>query len=155
MFSSSVFFMSVVFNLFCILQSWIITPEFQSGLICFINLHWSVNPRMVSVFACILPEKNPVLYIHSLFILFFFLGPNLQHMEVLRLGVELELQLPAYTPATATWDPSCVCALHHSSRQCQILNPLREARDQTHVLMDMSLVRYCWATTGTFHFYFL
>ena len=37
-----------------------------------------------------------------LFIYFFFLGPHLQHMEVSRLGVESELQLPAYTTATAT-----------------------------------------------------
>ena len=33
---------------------------------------------------------------------FFFLGSHLQHMEVPRLGVELELQLPAYATATAT-----------------------------------------------------
>ena len=36
--------------------------------------------------------------------------------------VELELQLLAYTTATATPDPSWVCNLHHSSRQCWILN---------------------------------
>ena len=30
------------------------------------------------------------------------------HMEVSRLGVESELQLPAYTRATATRDPSCI-----------------------------------------------
>ena len=42
------------------------------------------------------------------FVLFLvFLGPLLRHMEVPRLGVELELQ-PAYTRATATRDPSCV-----------------------------------------------
>ena len=35
---------------------------------------------------------------------FVFLGPHLWHMEVPRLGVELELQLPAYTTATATPD---------------------------------------------------
>ena len=40
------------------------------------------------------------------------------------------------------WDPSCVCNLHHSSRQRQILNPLGEARDQTHGLMGASGVRY-------------
>ena len=40
-----------------------------------------------------------------------------------------------------TWDPSHICSLHHSSRQCQILNPLSEARDQTHILMDTSRVR--------------
>ena len=49
-------------------------------------------------------------------------------MEVSRLGFELELQLLAYTIATETWDLSYVCDLHHSSRQGQILNPLREDR---------------------------
>ena len=61
-------------------------------------------------------------------------------MEVPRLGVELELKLPAYTRATAMLDPSLICDLHHSSRQRRILNPLSEARDQTCVLMDMSQV---------------
>jgi len=64
-------------------------------------------------------------------------------MEVPRLGVELELQLPAYVIATAMPDPSHVCDLHHSSRQRQILNPLSEARDRTCVLMDTSRIRYC------------
>ena len=46
-------------------------------------------------------------------------------------------------PATATSDPSRVCDLHHSSQQCQILNPLNRARDGTHVLMGASQLRYC------------
>ena len=50
-------------------------------------------------------------------------------MEVLKLGVELELQLPAYTTATAMPDLSHVFDLPHSSQHCQILNPLSEARD--------------------------
>ena len=45
---------------------------------------------------------------------FVFLGPYPWHMEVPRLGVKLELRLPAYTTATATWDLSHVCDLHHS-----------------------------------------
>ena len=52
-------------------------------------------------------------------------------MEVPRRAVESELQLPAYTTATATWDSSLVCALYHSSQQHtanQILNPLSGAR---------------------------
>ena len=61
-------------------------------------------------------------------------------MEVPKLGVELELQLPAYTTARATRDPSYFCNLQHSSRQCWILNPLSEARDWTRVLMDPSWV---------------
>ena len=55
----------------------------------------------------------------------FFLGSHLQHMEVPRLGDELELHLPAYTTATATWDPK----------------PLSRTRDQTRILMDTSRVR--------------
>ena len=70
--------------------------------------------------------------------LFFFLGPHLWHMEVHELEVELELQLPAYTTATVTRDPNCICNL--CLQQCQILNPLREARDQTCILMDTSRV---------------
>ena len=37
---------------------------------------------------------------------FFPLGPRLRHMEVSRLGAELELQLLAYTTATAMPAPS-------------------------------------------------
>jgi len=59
-------------------------------------------------------------------------------MEVPRLGVEWELQLPAYTTVTAMPDLSHVYDLHHSSRQDWILNPLSEARDQTLILMDTS-----------------
>ena len=56
--------------------------------------------------------------IGSIFLAFFsffffgFLGPYLWHMEVPRLGVELELQVLAYTTATAMGDPSHICDLH-------------------------------------------
>ena len=61
-------------------------------------------------------------------------------MEVPRLGVKSELHLPAYITATATPDPSCACNLHQSSQQQWILNPLIEARDRTHVLMDIRFI---------------
>jgi len=70
-------------------------------------------------------------------------------MEIPRLGVELQLQLPAYITATATQDLSHVCDLHHSSRQHQILNIPSKARDRTHVLMDTSQICFHWATRGT------
>ena len=72
----------------------------------------------------------------TFFFFFVFLGPHLWHMEVPRLGGKLELQLPAYATATARGDPSLICDLHHSSWRHRILNPLSEARDRTHVLMD-------------------
>ena len=49
------------------------------------------------------------------------------HMEVPRLGVELDLS----------------CRPMPEPQQCQILNPLSEARDRTHVLTDTSGVHYC------------
>ena len=69
------------------------------------------------------------------------LEPHPWHMEVPRLVVELELQLLAYTTATATPDPSRVCDLHHSSWQRQIVNPLSKARDQTLNLIIPSRIR--------------
>ena len=68
-------------------------------------------------------------------------------MEIPRLGIEPELQLPAC--ATALPDLSHICDLHHSSWQCQLLNPLNEARGQTQILMDTGLVRFHWAITRT------
>ena len=88
----------------------------------FSNLKWhpwtGISPEGVTtLFACF--------YVFC----FVFLGPHPWHLEVPRLGVELELQPLAYARTTATRDPSCICNLHHSSRQHQILNPLRESRD--------------------------
>ena len=76
-------------------------------------------------------------------LVFFFSGLHPWHTEVPRLRVILELQLLAYTTATATQDPNCVWDLNHSSWQCWILNPLsEEARDQTRILMDTCRVCY-------------
>ena len=60
-----------------------------------------------------------------------FLGPHPWHMEVPRLGIDLELQLLAYTTATATQDP-----------------PLSEAKNRTHVLMDMDTSRIHFRCTA-------
>ena len=70
-------------------------------------------------------------------------------MEIPRLGVQSELQLPAYTTATATPDPSHVCDLHHCSQQCRILNPLSKARNWICILIDTSQICFHWAMTGT------
>lgn len=57
----------------------------------------------------------------------FFDGPTCG-TEVSRLGGKSELQLSAYTTATATPDPCRICDLHSSLWQRQILNPLSMAR---------------------------
>ena len=86
------------------------------------------------------------------FVLFYFvfLGLHLWHMEVHRLGVELEQSLLPYTTATATATPDLRHSwdLRHSSWQRWILNPMSKTRDWIHVLMDTSWVYYHWATRG-------
>ena len=82
----------------------------------------------------VIAEPQQEIWINILFLFYFifcFLGLHPWYMEVPRLGVESELQLPSYTTATAMWDLSHFCDLYHSSRQWQILNPLSEARDRT------------------------
>ena len=91
---------------------------------------------------------SPLVFWGRLFV-YCFLGLHPWYMEVPGLGVELELQLPAYTTATATGELSHVCNLHHSSRQHLILNSLSEAKDQTHILMDTSQIPFHCATMET------
>ena len=90
----------------------------------------------------------PKSFFVCLFPCFVFLGPHQWHMEVPRLGIELELQLPAYATAIATGDLSHICDLHHSSQQGQIPNPLSEARDPTCIFVDTSHIHFHWAMTG-------
>ena len=120
-------------------------------------MHFSDHAR--SLILCATRELLFCHFFSFLSFLFVFVGPHLWPMEVPRLGVELELQLLAYTTATAVPDPSSVCDLHCSLWQHWILNPLSGARYQTYVLMATSQVCYCWATTGTpcsvFFFFFV
>ena len=86
------------------------------------------------VFACFL------LLFCCCFFVVVVLGLYPWHMEVPRLGVESKLQLPAYTTATAMWDPSHICDLQHSSRQRQILN--HSARPGIEPVSSWMLVRF-------------
>ena len=66
---------------------------------------------------------------------FFFSLPFLQHMEVPRLGVDLDLQLK---PAPQQQRQQ-IWALQLMPGQEQNLNQLNKARDQTHILMETTL----------------
>ena len=68
------------------------------------------------------------------FFLFFFLEPHLQHMEV---------------PGSRGRIRAAAAGLRHSLQQCQILNPLIEARDLTSILMDTSQVLNLLSHRGT------
>ena len=79
-------------------------------------------------------------------------GPSLRlhllHMEVSSLGVESELQLLGLRHSHGDAASNRVCDLHRSSRRRQILNPLIETRDRTHILVDPSRVRYPLSREG-------
>ena len=83
-------------------------------------------------FSFILPYPRPKYGI--------FGNPYPQNMEVPKLGVDSELQLLAFTTATAMPDPSHICDLHCSLRQRRILNLLSKARDGNRILMDTSQI---------------
>ena len=87
---------------------------------------------------------------------FVILGLYLRHMEIPKLGIELELQLPAYTTGTAARDLSQFCNLHHSSQQCRILSLLIKDRNWT-LATSWLLIGFInhWATMGTPHSDFL
>ena len=89
------------------------------------------------------PEKSKKAFFFKFlnfffFFFFWFLGLHPWHMEIPRLGIQSELHLLAYTAVRATWDPSHICDIHHSSPQGQIPDSLRRARYGTHILMDTS-----------------
>ena len=123
----------------------------QSQSLLFVsNRHWQGKPHVADTQS----EWSSFYFISfflffSFFFFFCFLGSYLRHMEVPRLGVQLELHLPAHATATATSDPNRICDLYHSSRQGQILNPLSEARDQTCNLMVPNQIHFCCTTMGT------
>ena len=88
--------------------------------------------------------------IWKFFFFFFFLGPHPQHMEVPRQGIKSDLQLPAYTIATVTQDPSHVCNLRHTAHgnTGSLTHWVRPGIKPASSRMLVRLVNYR-ATTGT------
>ena len=76
-----------------------------------------------------------------------FWGPHLWHMEVPGLGNKLELQLLAYTTATATLDPSLSLMLHACSNERSLTHWVRPGIEPA---SSWALVGFLtrWATTG-------
>ena len=108
-------------------------------------------PQVLNHQATKFSKAKFVFMVFSFFLVFFFcfLGLHPWHMEVSRLGVESELELPDYATATASQDLSCVCDLHHNSQQSQIPYPLREVRYRTHILLGTSQICIRCTAKGT------
>ena len=98
-------------------------------------------------------DWKPVLF---LFLFYFFLASQGQACDTWKFwGEGLNQSCSCRpTPQLQQGQIWATSVLHYSSWQRQILNPLREARDRTRVLMDTSCICYHWATTGTPGFVF-
>ena len=81
-------------------------------------------------------------YLFGVFCCFFFLWLHLNHMDVPRLGVKLELQLPACATTIATWVPSHIYDQHHRLWQCWILHPLSKASEPAMELAFLQTLCY-------------
>jgi len=76
-------------------------------------------------------------------------------MEVPRLGVEVELQLLAYTTTTTMPDLSHICSLHTAHGNARSLTHCMGARDQTYILMDTSeILNQLGYDMNSFFFFF-
>ena len=77
-----------------IISSKLLLPNYESRL-----SSWFAGYSYISPYVAWYLKHHRIF----IFLPFFpFLGLHLQHMEVPSLGVKLELELPAYTTATAT-----------------------------------------------------
>ena len=74
-------------------------------------LGWKENISMCPYFSIVTGNQ------FDFFFFLVFLGLHPWHIEVPRLGIELELQLPDYTTVTAKPYLSIICDLPHSSWQ--------------------------------------
>ena len=76
---------------------------------------FSTSSLILVIFVPLISGRPSGCEIFVVVCLFVFLGQHPQHMEVPRLGVKWELQLPACATTTAMQDPSRFCDLHYSS----------------------------------------
>ena len=77
-----------------------------------------------------------------LLLLFFWGGSHLWHVEVPRLGGGIRATAAGLHHSHSNATQLHFCDLHHSKWQHQTLNPLREDRDRTLILMHTSWISY-------------
>ena len=103
------------------------------------------------IFLTVLLSCNPpVIQFTHLFTYFCFLGLHLQHVEVPRLGIESELQLLAYTTATAMRDLSHVWNLCHRSFARSLTHWARPGIEPSASLILVGIVTplsHIWSST--------
>ena len=91
----------------------------------------------------------------SLSFLFFFSGPHLWHVEVLRLWVKLELQLPQHSNARSELHMWHIPQLMYTTAHGKAESLTHWSRAGIELVSSWILVGFvtCWATTELLHFF--
>ena len=97
----------ITFDQQCIIVLFSSHPfQHLSFLFLIIPFHTDVKQYLIEILICISMLVSDIEHLFMYLFFFSFLGQHLWHKEFPRLGVELEMKLPAYATATATWDLS-------------------------------------------------
>ena len=108
-----------------------------------VSLTWGSHPRCQKSEGFILVYPPPFFFV--------FLVSHLWQLEVPRLGVESEMQLPACTTATATRDPSLCRSVTYTAAQGNARSLTHWTRARIEPESSWILVGFWthWVTTGT------
>ena len=110
------------------------TPRETTGLVSTLDgVYYSVCIYSINY--------TPTSYDHvnkkAMWIFFFFMPTPAAHGSFRARG-RMGAAAAGYATATAMWERSRICDLHHSLQQRQILPPLSKARDRTHFLTEIT-----------------
>ena len=87
-------------------------------------------------------------FVNFYFLFFVFLGLHPWNMEIPRARGQIGATAASLFHSHSNARSELHLNLYHSSGQCQILNPLIEARCWTPIFMDTSRIYYSWAIMG-------
>ena len=94
-------------------------------------------------------QVSAFIYLFLIFFLILFLGPNLWHMEVPRLGLEPELQLLASTTPQPQQGQIQAASATYISAYGKAGSLIGKFKNQTHIFTDIGRIYFHFATMGT------
>ena len=125
----------------------------RGNVVLVTELHFRVCTLMVFVKASkpkskmFIYKTAEVVFVLNLYIFFLFRAAPMSYQSSQARG-QIRAIAAGLPHSHSKQDPSCICDLHHSLWQCWIPDPLNEARDWSHILMDTSWIHFHCATVG-------
>ena len=126
-------------------QVWVWVGQWPTQTYSFSGLHFSFHLRIVCTLPLMTSIRGSILGLTGGWVC---KAAHVAYGSSQSRG-KLELQVSAYTSATAMQDLNCVCDPYHISWQHRILNPLSKVRNWNGIFIDTSQAHYPWARAGT------